>query len=83
VQSKIGSEVSQPQGLRRRRRRRKKRRKKRRKRRRKKRRKSTRSLMPHLCSQDGRSLVGLCYPDLSAFSTGPQEAPAKWLEHFF
>lgn len=68
MQSKIGSEVSQAQGLRRRR---------------KKRRKSTHSLMPHLCSQDGRSLVGLRYPDLSAFSTGPQKAPAKWLEHFF
>lgn len=39
--------------------------------------------MPYLCFQDGRSLVRLRYPDLLAFSTGPQEAPAKWLEHFF
>lgn len=36
----------------------------------KKKKKHTHSLIPHLSSQDGRSLVGLSYPDLSAFSTG-------------
>lgn len=33
--------------------------------------KPTHSLMPHLSSQDGISLVGFSYPDLSALSTGP------------
>lgn len=77
MHSKIGSEDSQPQGLRRRRK------KRRRGRGRRRDEKSIHSLMPYLCFQDGRSLVGLRYPDLLAFSTGPQEVPAKWPEHFF